>query len=55
LNPLYIYVGFVAVLIGLSICVRIWRHTPTRKCHLCGARVELGKGRCQVCNYQFVN
>ena len=53
MNPLDIYVGFVAVLIGLSICVRVWRHHPTRKCHLCGAQVELGKGRCQICNYRF--
>ena len=53
MNPLYIYVGFVVVLLALSITVRIWRHHPTRKCHLCGAQVELGKGRCQVCNYRF--
>ncbi|MDX6583342.1 MAG: hypothetical protein QOI10_2526 [Solirubrobacterales bacterium] len=55
MNPLYIYVGFVAVLIAFSIGVRIFRHVATRKCHLCGAQVELGKGRCQVCNYRFVN
>ena len=44
-----------AILIAFSIGVRIWRHTPTRKCHLCGAEVELGRGRCQVCNYRFLN
>jgi hypothetical protein len=54
-NPLYIYVGVVALLIALSITVRIFRHVATRKCHLCGAQVELGKGTCQVCNYRFVN
>ena len=39
----------------MSFAVGIWKHVPTRKCHLCGAKVELGKGRCQVCGYRFVN
>ena len=55
MNPLYIYIGVVAILVALSICVRVWRHVATRKCHLCGAQVELGKATCQVCNYRFVN
>ncbi len=55
MNPLYIYIGLVVVLLALSITVRIFRHTATRKCHLCGVQVELGKGRCQVCGYQFAN
>jgi hypothetical protein len=54
-NPLYVYIGFVVILIAFSIGVRIFRHTATRKCHLCGSQVELGRGRCQVCNYRFIN
>ncbi len=45
----------VVVLIAASLAVRIWRQMPTRFCHRCGAKVELGKGRCQVCDYQFIN
>jgi len=37
------------------VAVRIWRHVPTRKCHLCGAQVEIGKSRCQVCGYMFIS
>ena len=55
MNPLYIYIGFVVILIAFSIGVRIFRHTATRKCHLCGALVELGRGRCQICSYRFIN
>jgi hypothetical protein len=55
IGPLGIYASMVALLLALSIAVRIWKHVPTRKCHLCGAQVELGKGSCQVCNYRFHN
>jgi hypothetical protein len=51
--PLTIYVSMLVMALVLMIAARIWRHAPTRKCHLCGAQVELGKGRCQVCNYRF--
>jgi hypothetical protein len=54
-EPLAIYVSFVVVLVAFSIAVRIWRHQVTRKCHMCGAKVELGRQRCQVCNYRFIN
>jgi len=54
-GPLAIYVAVIAILLLLSIAVRIWRHTPTRKCHLCGAQVELGRRHCQVCGYRFAN
>jgi hypothetical protein len=40
LEPLAIYIGLVAALLALSITVWIWRHTPTRKCHLCGYEFE---------------
>jgi hypothetical protein len=43
------------VLLLASVAVRIWRHVPTRKCHLCGAQVEIGKSRCQVCGYMFIS
>ena len=53
MGPLAIYISVVVALIALSIAVRIWRHHPTRKCHLCGAQVELGRRKCQVCGYEF--
>jgi hypothetical protein len=55
MEPLSIYIGIAVLLIAFSIGVRIYRHTATRKCHLCGAAVELGRGRCQLCGYRFVN
>ena len=53
MDPLAIYISLFVLALALMICARIWRHTPTRKCHLCSAQVELGRGRCQVCNYRF--
>ena len=55
MNPLYIYITFVVILIAFSIAVRVYRHTTMRKCHQCGSMVELGRSRCQVCDYRFVN
>jgi hypothetical protein len=55
MGPLAIYVSAVALLLLASIAVGIWKHVPTRKCHLCDAQVEIGKVRCQVCGYRFVN
>ncbi len=55
MNPVYIYLGFVVLLIGFSIGVRVYRHVVTRKCHLCGGQVELGRQRCPACNYRFIN
>jgi hypothetical protein len=43
------------VVLLLGIAVRIWKYTPTRKCHLCETQVELGRRRCQVCGYEFIN
>jgi hypothetical protein len=54
-EPLAIYVSAVALLLLASFAVGIWKHVPTRKCHLCGAKVELGRGRCPVCGYRFAN
>jgi hypothetical protein len=54
-EPLAIYLAAVALLVLASVAVGIWKHVPTRKCHLCGAQVELGRGRCQVCGYRFAN
>ena len=55
MNPLYVYIGFVVILIAFSIGVRIYRHTAMRKCHLCGSMVELGRQRCPTCDYRFIN
>jgi len=44
----------LVVLLVLSIAVGIF-HVPiaTRTCPLCGTKVELGRQRCQVCDYRF--
>ena len=55
LGPLGIYIVVAVAILALSAAVAIWKHVPTRKCHLCGAAVELGKARCQVCGYEFDN
>jgi hypothetical protein len=55
MEPLTVYVSFAALLIAFSIGVRIFKQTAVRLCHLCGAKVELGRQRCQVCNYKFIN
>jgi hypothetical protein len=54
-GPLAIYISTIGLLLLMSIAVMIWKHTPTRKCHLCGAQVELGRRRCQACGYEFIN
>jgi len=53
--PLAIYMICVLVLFVLSIGVWVNRYYATRKCHLCGAQVELGRSKCQACAYRFVN
>jgi hypothetical protein len=53
MGPLTIYIAIVVLLLGLSLAVRIWKHTPTRRCPLCESRVEIGRSRCQVCGYNF--
>ena len=53
--PLLIYVLVALVLRGLSVGVYVNRYYATRKCHMCGAQVELGRSKCQVCTYRFVN
>ena len=55
MNPLVVYVSFAALLIAFSIGVRIYKQTAVRKCHLCGSMVELGRQRCPVCDYRFIN
>ena len=55
MSPLAIYLSVVIVVLLLGIAVRIWKYAPTRMCHLCNARVEIGRRRCQVCGYEFVN
>ena len=55
MNPLAIYMICAAVLMALSVAVYINRYFATRKCHACGARVELGRSKCQDCAYRFIN
>ena len=52
-GPLAIYMSVAVLLLALSIAVGIWKHTAVRKCHRCGAMVELGRIRCQACGYRF--
>jgi hypothetical protein len=53
--PIGIYAICTAVMIALSIAVYINRYYATRKCHQCGAQVELGRSKCHECTYRFVN
>jgi hypothetical protein len=55
LDPLAIYAVMLAVMVVLSVGVYINRYYATRKCHLCGAQVELGRSKCQTCAYRFLN
>jgi hypothetical protein len=41
------------VVLALGIAIRILVKVVTRKCHECGAKVEMGRQRCQVCGYRF--
>ena len=45
----------LVLMVALSIGVYINRYYATRKCHLCGAQVELGRRKCQTCTYRFLN
>jgi transposase len=53
MGPLAIYISMLVFVLVVLILVRIYHRPATRLCHLCGARVEIGKSRCQVCGYQF--
>ena len=53
--PLGIYAICFGVMLVLSIGVYINRYYATRKCHQCGAKVELGRSKCHACAYRFVN
>ncbi len=55
MDPLTIYVLLFAILLVLSIGVYINRYYATRKCHLCGVQVELGRSKCHACAYRFIN
>jgi transposase len=55
MHPLAIYVICATVLLALSILVYLNRYFATRKCHACGAQVELGRSKCQACTYRFIN
>ena len=53
--PFAIYLICFGVMFVLSIGVYINRYYATRKCHQCGAQVELGRSKCQTCAYRFIN
>ena len=52
---LEIYAICFGIMLALSIGVYINRYYATRKCHQCGAQVELGRSKCHACAYRFVN
>jgi hypothetical protein len=53
--PIAIYFVLATIMLALSIGVWINRYYATRKCHACGAQVELGRSKCQDCTYRFIN
>ncbi len=53
--PIVIYAICAAIMIALSIAVYVNRYYATRKCHACGAQVELGRSKCHACTYRFIN
>lgn len=55
MGPLAIYTILALTMVALSIGVWWNRYFATRKCHQCGAQVELGRRKCQVCEYGFIN
>ena len=48
-----IYASMAGLLLVTSVLVGIFRHVTTRKCPLCDSQVEMGRTRCQVCDYRF--
>ena len=53
MEPLVIYASMAGLLALFSVLVGIFRHMTTRKCPLCDSQVEMGRQRCQVCDYRF--
>jgi transposase len=53
--PLAIYSIVALTMLALSIGVWVNRYYATRKCHLCGSQVELGRRKCHSCEYRFIN
>ena len=53
MGPLGIYITIMLVVLVLGILIRILVRVVTRACPECGAKVELGRQRCQVCGYRF--
>jgi len=55
MTPLTVYAICFGIMMALSIGVYINRYYATRKCHQCGGQVELGRRKCQACEYRFIN
>ncbi len=53
MDPIVIYASMAGLLLVASVLVGIFRHVTTRKCPLCESQVEMGRARCQVCDYRF--
>jgi hypothetical protein len=53
MEPLVIYAAMAGLLLVASLLVAVFRHVTTRKCPLCEAQVEMGRTRCQACDYRF--
>jgi predicted amidophosphoribosyltransferase len=53
MDPLFIYVGAVIVLLGILIAAAMMQIRPQRPCPTCGTRVDLDKRRCNTCGYDF--
>lgn len=53
MEPLTIYILMMALLVVVVILVGVKSEWTTRKCHVCGAKVEVGKVSCRACGYRF--
>ena len=53
MNPLFIYIGAVAVLLAILIAAAVTQIRPTRKCPRCNSRVDMTQRRCRICGYDF--
>jgi tRNA(Ile2) C34 agmatinyltransferase TiaS len=53
MGPLGIYITIMIAVLMLGIAIRLLVRLVTRTCHECGAKVEVGRQRCQICGYRF--
>jgi hypothetical protein len=53
MNPLFIYMGAIGLLLAILIAVAIIQIRPTRPCPQCDTRVDMTQRRCKFCGYDF--